>query len=69
MESEPWQKDTWIGEYYVDEMVFGYKVWLSRDGSYLAEDGGIGILMEDIPDLTGKILAVSDIILTHQAGW
>ena len=54
-------KETWIGNYYVDEN----GVWI--EGAVVV--GGIATVTEDIPDQAGNRSTEPGIILTVQDGW
>ena len=64
-------KETWIGNYYVDEN----GVWIEEkhrqkmSGSAAVVVGGIVTVTEDIPDQAGNRSTEPGIILTVQDGW
>ena len=64
-------KETWIGNYYVDEMVSGSKEKHRQkmSGSAAVVVGGIVTVTEDIPDQAGNRSTEPGIILTVQDGW
>lgn len=64
-------KETWIGNYYVDEngVWIEGKTQAKMSGSAAVVVGGIVTVTEDIPDQAGNRSTEPGIILTVQDGW